>query len=81
MSNKLYNVISPDGFPINCQPFASEQAALDAIPLWCERFQNQGFYSTSERERIPLRELRDYLSVVAVDDADLNPACCGNFRS
>jgi hypothetical protein len=67
MSKKLFNVISPDGFPISCEPFASEREAVSAIPVWCERFKNQGHYSTSNRQKIPLTELPDYLRVVPAD--------------
>ena len=63
----MYNVISPDGFPITCKPFASEQKALDAIPVWCGRFKNQGYYSTSNRQKISLKELPDYLRVVPTE--------------
>jgi hypothetical protein len=78
MSKTMFNVISPDGFPITCEPFASEQEALKAIPAWCQRFKKQGYYSTSGRQRIPLKELRDYLSVAPVSETDLYPVCHGN---
>jgi hypothetical protein len=78
MSKIMYNVISPDGFPITCEPFASERDALEAIPAWCQRFKKQGYYSTSGLQRIPLKELRDYLSVVPVNEADFYPVCQGN---
>ena len=67
MSKKLFNVISPDGFPISCEPFASEQEALSAIPVWCNWFKNQGHYSTSNRQNIPLKELPDYLRVIPAE--------------
>jgi hypothetical protein len=67
MAKKMYQVISPDGFPITCEPFASEQEAMDEIPVWCERFKNQGYYSTSDRQKIPLKELPDYLQVVPAE--------------
>jgi hypothetical protein len=61
---KKYNVISPDGFPITCEPFASKKAALEYIPLRCQQYERQGYYSTSDLERIPLEELPYCLSVV-----------------
>jgi hypothetical protein len=67
MAQKMYHVISPDGFPITCEPFASEREALSAIPVWCQRFKNQGYYSTSNRQKIPLKELPDYLEVVPAE--------------
>jgi hypothetical protein len=65
----MYHVISPDGLPISCEPFASEQEALNAIPVWCERFKQQGYYSTSERQKIPLAALPDYLEVVPAENS------------
>lgn len=70
---KFYDVISPDGFPIACEPFKSKKAALKAIPLWCARFERQGYYSTSNRERISLAELPYTLSIVPQVE---QPHCC-----
>ena len=64
MSKKLYDVISPDGFPISCEPFKTKKAARAAIPVWCSSFERQGYYSTSYRERISLPELPQRLNVV-----------------
>jgi hypothetical protein len=61
---KKYDVISPDGFPITCRPFPSKKAAVTAIPLWCARFKEQGYYSTSNRKQIPLSDLPFELSIV-----------------
>lgn len=66
MTQKMYDVISPDGFPITCEPFKSEKEALEYVPRWCQRYQQQGYYSTSSREKIPLADLPDYLFLVPV---------------
>lgn len=66
MAQQEHNVISPDGFPITCHPFESKQAALDAIPAWCKRYEQQGYYSAVGK-RIPLEELPLYLLVVPCD--------------
>jgi len=65
MAKKLYDVLSPDGFPITCEPFKTKKAALEYVPRWCERYQQQGYYSTARRDQIPLHELPDYLRLVA----------------
>jgi len=65
MAKKLYEVLSPDGFPITCEPFKTKKAALEYVPRWCERYQQQGYYSTARREQISLHELPDYLRLVA----------------
>lgn len=58
-----FNVLSPDGFPITAEPFNSQREAEAAIPQWCERYQKQGFYTTTERERIPFKELPQRVQV------------------
>ena len=64
MVQNKFDVISPDGFPISCEPFASANEAQDSIPFWCERFKHQGYYSTSSREKISLEELPHRLRIV-----------------
>jgi hypothetical protein len=59
-----FNVLSPDGFPISAQPFNSQKEAEAAIPEWCERYEEQGHYTTAERERIPVKELPSHVKVV-----------------
>lgn len=66
MSKTMYDVISPDGFPITCEPFKSQKAAVKYALKWCKRYQQQGYYSTSNREKIPLEDLPDCLSLVSV---------------
>jgi hypothetical protein len=73
MAKKLYDVLSPDGFPITCESFPSKKAALAAVPLWCSRFERQGYYSTSNREQIPLDELPRCLEIVPAIGF---PHCC-----
>jgi hypothetical protein len=73
MAKKFYDVLSPDGFPITCEPFKTKKAARAAIPAWCARFERQGYYSTSNRERIPLPELPHCLRLVPQIEL---PRCC-----
>jgi hypothetical protein len=75
----MYNVISPDGFPISCEPFTTRRKAIAAIPAWTKRFEKQGYYLTARWEKIPLKYLRQELSIVAVSEDDLLPICCKNF--
>ncbi len=65
MAKKFYNVLSPDGFPITCEPFKTKNAALEYVPRWCQRYQQQGYYSTMRRDQIPLHELPDHLRLVS----------------
>jgi len=73
MAKIRYDVISPDGLPITCEPFPSKKAALAAIPQWCARFKHQGYYSTSSLEKIPLPELPCALRLVPEME---RPHCC-----
>lgn len=68
MTQTMYDVISPDGFPITCEPFQSEAEALAYIPRWCQRYQQQGYYSTSRRDQISLEDLPGYLRLVQVTE-------------
>lgn len=68
MFRKKYYVISPDGFPISREPFKSKRAAMKAVPEWCKQYERQGYYSTSNRDRIPLEELPDCVGVVPADE-------------
>ena len=68
MPLKLYDVISPDGFPITCEPFKSKAAAREYIPHWCQRFQAQGYYSTARRDQIALEDLPGCLRLVPVTE-------------
>lgn len=61
MAKKYYNVISPDGFPITCEPFTSRKAALKYTPQWIKRYEQQGYYSTASREKILLEDLPENL--------------------
>lgn len=76
-----YNVISPDGFPMTCEPFASKQAAPDAVPVLCKRYEHQGYYSTARWDRIPIEELPAWLRIVKAWTvrAARNPAEAGFF--
>jgi hypothetical protein len=65
MAKKFYNVLSPDGFPITCEPFKTKKAAVAYIPQWCQRYQQQGYYSTMRRNQISLAELPDHLRLVS----------------
>lgn len=62
-----YNVITPDGIPITCFPFNSEQEARDAIPLWCKQFEEQGYYLDGNLTEISLDELPDLLAIEPAD--------------
>jgi len=74
MFRKKYHVLSPDGFPISHEPFKSRRAAMKAIPEWCKRYELQGYYSTSDRQRISLEDLPYCLEIVLADKVIMT--CC-----
>lgn len=61
----LYQVFSPDGFAFHpTDVFLSEKEAWDAFENeYKKRFERQGYYSTSNRTRIPLDQLKKHCSV------------------
>ena len=69
MKHPKYHILSPDGFPISREPFASQQAAEDYSARWCEALKQQGYYSTADRQRIPADTLPGHLHIVHEEDA------------
>ena len=63
-----FNVLSPDGFPISREPFKSVEAAEEYAAKWCDAYKQQGFYSMSDRTRIPAGELHNHLRMVTEDN-------------
>ena len=69
MKNKQkYIILSPDGFPTHHEDTYFESELEAKKQEFVDRFKQQGYYSTSNRERIPLNELKDYLMVRPVQD-------------
>ena len=74
---KLFNVLSPDGFSttMSCL-FTSEELAKREIDNFIKRYEFQGYYSTSNRERISLDEAKERCRIIEVevrvnDDIDI----------
>jgi hypothetical protein len=70
MTKTMYDVISPDGIPISCEPFKTEKEAVKYAFQWCKRFEQQGYYSTSRWEKILLEDLPENLCLVPVTVAE-----------
>jgi hypothetical protein len=41
--------------------------ASKALDKWVDRYKQQGYYSTSNRERIPLDELTTWCTIVPIE--------------
>jgi hypothetical protein len=55
---KKYRILSPDGFDISFeQMYYSKKEVKQALAQFKNRFSTQGYYSTSNRERIHLDDL------------------------
>lgn len=66
-----YDVLSPDGISIHHEDtYPTRAAAESALREWVKRFEFQGFYSTSRRERIPLDELPGRCRIVEAAPED-----------
>lgn len=63
---KKYNVLSPDGFPIEFNTtYRSIKKAREAGLRFIERYKIQGYYS-SNRGRISLEDLPDELQLITL---------------
>jgi hypothetical protein len=62
MSRKKYQILSPDGFTIEREPYfyTSKKKAMEAFDKWKKNYEHQGYYSSSKYGRITLSELEDY---------------------
>ena len=59
-----YEVLSPDGFTIEFDRpyYLSKKKAFEAFDKWKKRYEQQGYYS-SNKGRIPLDELENYMTI------------------
>ena len=74
-------ILSPDGFDIEMDKVYKPEEVEAAIEKFIARFKNQGYYSTSNRERIPLDQIKDYVSVVPLDESTNENLNEGNLES
>jgi hypothetical protein len=61
-----FDVISPDGLPINPNNYSSEEKARTAFKKWAKRFEMQGYYSSIEG-RIALDDLQSNCTLVLTE--------------
>lgn len=60
----MYNVLSPDGFPIHqTKQYSTIMEAENALFDWIKRFEKQGYYSYNF-EKIPLQDLDRYCRII-----------------
>lgn len=61
---KKYRILSPDGFDIEMDKTYTEAEIPKAFEDFKERFKAQGYYSNSNREKIPLEDIQDLCRVI-----------------
>jgi hypothetical protein len=63
-----YNVISPDGFSITFdETYNTIKEAKKAFNEWKKRYKLQGYYSSTQYGRIPLKDLESYCSIIEIN--------------
>jgi hypothetical protein len=69
-SEQKYRLLSPDGFDIEMDAVYTQSELMPAFEKFKKRFENQGYYSTSNRTKIDLRDLEDYMQVVEYNEIE-----------
>lgn len=64
----MYQILSPDGFPISQDIYRNKKQAKLAFEKWKQSFYLQGFYSqlcyNGYKREIPLNQLEDYCQLI-----------------
>ena len=62
-----FRILSPDGFDIRMDKFTfTKKQVPQELENFVKRYERQGYYS-SNRGRIPLKEIAEHCSVVLID--------------
>jgi len=69
-SKKKYRLLSPDGFDIEMDAVYTQSELMPAFEKFKKRFEKQGYYSTSNRTKIDLQDLEDYMQVVEYNEIE-----------
>jgi len=71
MSNKQFDVLSPDGFSIHfSDTYDTIEQAHEALKEWTKRYEFQGYYSSVNYGRIHIIDLPDYCNIIEVETVD-----------
>lgn len=62
-----YLLIGPEGLPVLPVPFDTEAEALAYLPQFVARFKQQGYFTTADGWRIPLKEIANACHVEAME--------------
>lgn len=65
--NKKYQILSPDGFRIHLVSyFTSKKQAKNYFKYWIERYETQGYYSSTQYGKIELTKLESYCTLIEI---------------
>lgn len=67
---RRYRILSPDGFDIAFDKTYTIDEISSAFEEFKNRYKAQGYYSTSNRDRIDLDDLEDYCTIVEYDESE-----------
>lgn len=71
MSNKQFDVLSPDGFSIHhSDTYSTPEQAHEALQQWVRQYEFQGYYSSMNYGRIHIIDLPDYCTLVEIDNVE-----------
>jgi hypothetical protein len=60
-----FRILSPDGLDIRMDKYEYKEDELEnELKEFVKRYEKQGYYSMSNREEIPLKDIADYCQVV-----------------
>lgn len=65
---KRFDIISPDGFPIDREATYTEEEIPKAIKEFTERYKSQGYYSSTNYGIIPLEDLKAYCTIKKINE-------------
>lgn len=65
---KKYQILSPDGFTIDCNVsyYKSIKQAKEALKNWLQRYKVQGYYSSTRYGQIDLLDIEDYCQLITL---------------
>ena len=61
-----YQILSPDGFPIDHDFYTSKKKAQLAFFEWLKRYEAQGYYSDARRNHIPLSDIAERCDLIKI---------------
>ena len=65
----MLDILSPDDFSIKFEGyFTTREEAEKEFIEWTKRYEQQGYYSSGQWGRIPLEDLREYCSLIEVEE-------------